>query len=291
MLNIHEQISRNIFRSNLIIFGFIAFVVSVFYAITYFFDLDPSFIFIAGAFSIFSSLASYFWGDKIIISLNRARQAQRQEYFDFYTVTENLSKAANIPVPKIYVIYDPAPNAFATGRDPQHALIAATTGLLQKLSRTELEGVIAHEISHIKNFDIRLMMIVSILIGTISILINMATNSMFYRDRDDDRDNRGGVFAIFGLVLIIFAPLIAQLIQLAISRRREYLADASAVKLTRQPSGLITINKNFTGPTPQHTASTATLVFISPILLNSQKLLRFFLPTLPSRIASLLYSK
>ncbi len=290
MLNIHEQISRNIFRSNLIIFGFIAFVVSVFYAITYFFDLDPSFIFIAGAFSIFSSLASYFWGDKIIISLNRARQAQRQEYFDFYTVTENLSKAANIPVPKIYVIYDPAPNAFATGRDPQHALIAATTGLLQKLSRTELEGVIAHEISHIKNFDIRLMMIVSILIGTISILINMATNSMFYRDRDDDRDNRGGVFAIFGLVLIIFAPLIAQLIQLAISRRREYLADASAVKLTRQPSGLINaLIKISQDPTPQHTASTATASLYITNPFKFQKVASLFSthPPIQDRISAL----
>ncbi|MPM74953.1 Protease HtpX [bioreactor metagenome] len=150
-------------------------------------------------------------------------------------------------------------NAFATGRDPQHAVVCATTGLLEKLNRSELEAVVAHELSHIKNYDIRLMTIVSVLIGTLSILINMAyRRSFFGGDRDDDNNNNN-ILAIIGIFLIIFAPLIAQLTQLAISRRREYFADASAVKLTRQPQGLINaLKKLSTDNQKLETASTAT---------------------------------
>ena len=208
--------------------------------------------------SIFTSGISYFYGDQIVLSLNQAQIASRKKFFNFYTVTENLAMADGLPMPKIYVINSPAPNAFATGRDPEHAVVCATTGLLEKLNRTEIEAVIAHELSHVKNYDIRLMMIVSILIGTLSILINMASRSMFFGDRDRDSDNNP-IFAIIGIILIIFAPIIAQLIQLAISRRREYLADASAVKLTRQPQGLIDALKKISeDPSKLETASTAT---------------------------------
>lgn len=258
MTNVYEQITANKRRSLLVVSFFMGFIILVAYAISYTFNLQDL-LPLAIIFSLFSSFISYYWGDKIVLALNHAIPATRQHYFDLYTVTENLSLANQTPPPRIYVIKSPSMNAFATGRDPNHAVVCATTGLLEKLNRTELEGVIAHELSHIKNYDIRLMTIVSILIGTLSILINMSTRSMFYGhgDRDERRDS--GILAIFGLILIIFAPIIAQLIQLAISRRREYFADASAVKLTRQPSGLISALRQLQADhTPQHFASTAT---------------------------------
>lgn len=259
MINVYKQVSRNKIRSGIILFLFIAFISIVSYLITYLFNLGNDFLFFAFLFSIVSSGVSYFYGDKIILGLNQAHPASRKKYFNFYTVTENLSLANQVPMPKIYVIESEAMNAFATGRDPEHAIVCATTGLLNKLNRTELEGVIAHELSHVKNYDIRLMMIVSILIGSLSILINFSTRSMFFRDRDRDENNNSAIFAIIGIILIIFAPIIAQLIQLAISRRREYLADASGVKLTRQPQGLIDALKKISqDPNILQTASTAT---------------------------------
>jgi heat shock protein HtpX len=254
MLNIYEQINHNKWQSVLIISIFIGFVVFAAYAIGYAFNIREL-LPLAIIFSIFSSGASYFWGDKIVLSLNGARPASRKEFFDFYTVTENLSQVAKIPVPKIFVIDSPAMNAFATGRDPKNSVVCATTGLLSKLNRTELEGVVAHELAHIKNYDIRLMTIVSILVGTLSILINMSWHA-----RSGNNDNKGNnALMIVGIILIIFAPLIAQLIQLAISRRREYFADSSSAMLTRQPSGLISALKKLDADsTPQEFASTAT---------------------------------
>ena len=209
---------------------------------------------------MFSGFSSFFWGDKIVLTLNQARPATRKEFFDFYTVTENLCQVAQIPVPRIFVIDSPAMNAFATGRDPEHAVVCATTGLLEKMNRTELEGVIGHELSHIKNYDIQLMMVVSILIGSLSILTNLATRSLWFGGDRDNRDREGnGILMIIGIIMIIFAPIIAQLIQLAISRRREYFADASSVMLTKQPSGLISALKKLELDTNQlKTASTAT---------------------------------
>jgi heat shock protein HtpX len=158
-------------------------------------------------------------------------------------------------MPRIYVINDPSPNAFATGRDPQHAVICATTGLLQKLNRSQLEAVVAHELSHIKNYDIRLMMIVSVLIGSLTVL----THTLRFRDSSDRDNNRSAVLMIIGLIMIIFSPLIAKLIQLAISRSREYLADASAIKLTHFPQGLVeALTIISSDPSPSKTANPAT---------------------------------
>jgi heat shock protein HtpX len=260
MLNVYEQISRNKIRSGVIISFFAAFIIGVALIITNAYSLDNSLLFFAFVLSLGSSFASYFWGDKIVLTLNQARPATRKEFFDFYTVVENLSIANQTPVPQIYIIETDAMNAFATGRDPNHAIVCATTGLLEKLNRTELEGVVAHELSHIKNYDILLMTIVSILIGSLSIIINMAYRSSFFR-RDNDREDSQGsnIIALLGFILIIFAPIIAQLIQLAISRRREYFADASAVKLTRQPQGLINaLTKISQDNVVFDTASTAT---------------------------------
>jgi len=258
MVNIYEQITNNKRQSFFIITLFVGFIVFSGYVISYAFD-TPGLLPLAIIYSFLSTGVSYYWGDKIALGLNQAKLASRKEYFDFYTVTENISMVAKISTPKIYVIESNAMNAFATGRDPEHATVCATTGLLSKLNRTELEGVIGHELSHIKNFDTRLMTIVSILIGTLSILTNISARSMFYRDNDNDRGNSNGILILVGLVLIIFAPIIAQLIQLAISRRREFFADASSVMLTRQPSGLISaLQKLDTDNTPFKTASTAT---------------------------------
>jgi len=259
MINVYQQVQLNKIKSSVIIVLFTIFILGVAYIITRAFNLGNSFLFFAFIFSLISAGTSYFYGDKLVLSLNHARPASRKEFFDFYTVTENLSMADQIPVPKIYVIDSTAPNAFATGRDPNHAVVCATTGLLEKLDRTELEAVIAHELSHVKNYDIRLMTIVSILIGSLSILINMASNSFFFGRNKDSEDNNNPIFAILGILMIILAPIIAQLIQLAISRRREFLADASAVKLTRQPSGLISALKKISqDSTKLETASTAT---------------------------------
>ncbi|MDD4106791.1 MAG: M48 family metallopeptidase [Candidatus Shapirobacteria bacterium] len=259
MKSIYDQINENKIRSATIISLFIAFIFGVSYFITIAFNLNNSLLFVAIAFSLISSLVGYFKGDQIVLALNKARPVRREEFFNFYTIVENLSIANQTPAPKIYVIDSESPNAFASGRDPKHAIICATTGLLKKLNRTELEGVIAHELSHIKNYDIRLMTLVSILVGTLTILINTATRSTFFR-RDNNNDHKNnGILTLIGFILIIFSPLIAQIIQLAISRRREYFADASAIKLTRQPQGLIdALTKISQDDSVFETASTAT---------------------------------
>ncbi len=219
--------------------GFILFVVGFVYLIGQAFDAGKGVIVAAGLFSLASSLGSYFWGDKIILGLSGAKPANKEDFFEYYTVAENLSLAAQIPIPKLYVINSPAMNAFATGKNPENAIIAVTTGLLNKLDRTELEGVVAHEISHITNLDIRLMMVVAVLVGMITIVSEwMIRISRFgSSDRDNRKANPIGLAA--GLVALIISPIAAKLIQLALSRRREHLADATAVKLTRQPQGLI----------------------------------------------------
>jgi heat shock protein HtpX len=288
MVNIYEQIASNKRRSFLIVVFFVAFIAFAGYAIGYAAG-DQNFLPIAIMFSFFSSGVSYFWGDKIVLGLNQAHLASRKEYFNYYTVTENLAMADDIPKPQIYIIDSPAMNAFATGRDPQHAIVCATTGLLKKLDRTELEGVIGHELSHIKNYDIRLMTIVSILIGTLSILINMSSRSFFFRSRDRDREG-GGILAIIGIIMIIFAPIIAQLIQLAISRRREFFADASSVMLTRQPSGLISALKkisNDPGIMTQASTATASLYICNPFKGNKIASMFSTHPPIADRIKAL----
>ncbi len=261
MANIYQQINSNKIRSRVIITLFITFILAVAYIITISFNLDNGLIIGALILSLISSLSGYFAGDKMVLGLNGAKPADRKNYFNFYTVVENLSQVNQTPVPKIYVINSSAPNAFATGRDPQHASICATTGLLNKLDRTELEGVMAHELSHIKNYDTRLMTLVSVLVGSLTILINSTIkySSLSGNRKDDNNKNNNVLLSLIGMFLIIFSPIIAQIIQLAISRRREYLADASAVKLTRQPQGLINaLTKISSDPNQLQTASTAT---------------------------------
>lgn len=291
MSSFYQEIQNNRQRSGLIVTLFIVFIVGTGYLLSYLFD-SQYFLPIAIVYSLATSFGGYFLGDKIVLSLNKAIPATREKYFNFYTVTENLSSVAKIPVPKIYIIESNAMNAFATGRDPKHAVICATTGLLDKLDRTELEGVIGHELSHIKNYDILLMTLVSVLIGTLSILTNLSSRKMLWggNDRDNNDRNNSGILMIIGFVLIIFAPIIAQLIQLAISRRREYFADASSVSLTRQPSGLISalekINSD-TNPLKQASTATASLYISNPFKGNKLASMFSTHPPITDRIQAL----
>jgi len=202
---------------------------------------DPLFIYIAVAFSLGMNFLSYWHSDKIVLRLSGAKSADEGEYRELHRLVENLAITAGLMKPRIYIINDSAPNAFATGRDEKHAVVAVTQGLLDMLNKTELEGVLAHELSHIGNKDMLLQTIVVILAGTVSILANMFLRISFWgggRNRDDNKGNLGLILMILGIVAAILAPIAASLIQMAISRKREFLADASGALLTRYPEGL-----------------------------------------------------
>lgn len=235
-MNLHEQRSSNIRRTWALILGFLVVVIAVGYAFSWYYG-SPAILYVAVFIAVATNFYAYWASDKLVLSMSRARPATREEFFDLYTVTENLSITAGLPKPKLYVIDDPAPNAFATGRDEKHAVVCATTGLLAMLTRPELEGVIAHELSHIKNRDILLMTVAVVLAGFVAILADMFLRMSFYGG-NRDRQSGGGIMLALGVVGIILAPLAAQLIKLAISRRREYMADASGALLTRYPEGL-----------------------------------------------------
>lgn len=240
MINVYEQVDQNKHRSSAIMVLFVVFITLIAWVFARVLGYGPGMIGIALVVAGLTSFASYWWSDKIILTISGAREADKKRDFHFFTVTENLAMAAQIPMPKLNVIEDSAPNAFAAGRDPEHAVVCATTGLLEKLDRTELEGVVAHELSHIRNFDTRLMSVVTILVGMITLLADWFLRGMRFKSRDRERGegNLGAILFLVGIVLALLSPLIAQLIQLALSRRREYLADATAVMLTRYPEGL-----------------------------------------------------
>jgi len=271
MLNIYEQADRNKRRSLVIMILFMAFFSLVAYIFGEASGYGASWVGLALIFSGLMSFGSYYWSDKIILTISGARPATKNEYFNFYTVAENLSIGADLPIPKLYVINDSAMNAFATGRDPQHAVICATTGLLEKLNRTELEGVVAHEMSHIKNYDIRLMSVVTVLIGTIALLADWFLRGRRWGGRENGREDRGSLGAIMlflAIIMAILAPFIAQLIQLAISRRREFFADASSTMITKYPDGLISALKKLgkdKEPLEAANRATAHLYIVNPI--------------------------
>jgi heat shock protein HtpX len=193
---------------------------------------------IAVIFSILMSISSYWYSDKLVLAISHAHEIKKQENIDLYHVVENLCITAGLPMPKIYIIEDLSPNAFATGRDPNHAVICVTSGLLEKLNKTELEGVVAHELSHIGNYDIRLSMVIVILVGIVVLMSDWFLRLSFFGDSDSDSGELGIVFLIAGIILAILSPLFAMLIQLSVSRKREFLADASGTLLTRYPDGL-----------------------------------------------------
>jgi len=240
MINVYEQVDRNKRRSTIIMVLFVVVITLFAWYLASVLDYGLSVVGIALIFAGLISFASYWWSDKIILTISGARPADKKQDFIFFTVTENIAMAARIPMPKLYVIDDTATNAFATGRDPQHAVVCATTGLLSKLDRTELEGVVAHELSHIRNYDIRLMSIVTILVGMITLLADWFLRGMRFKSKGQSKSESslGAILFFVGIILALLSPLIARLLKLAISRRREFLADASAVMLTRQPDGL-----------------------------------------------------
>ncbi|MFZ2199304.1 MAG: M48 family metallopeptidase [Microgenomates group bacterium] len=243
MLNIYEQIDANKRRSFWVIAIFIAFVSAFGYFFSYIYGYDYSFMLIAVLISGIGSWISYYNSDSIALSLSGAHPVTHKTHPTYYNIVQNLSGVAGIPVPKIAVIDSPALNAFATGRDPDHGTICVTQGLLDKMSRTEIEGVVAHELSHIRNYDTRLMTIVAILVGSIAMIINWSWRLSLHKGGNRDSKEGNAIVLVIGLIFIILAPIIGQLIQLAISRRREFFADASSAMITRQPSGLISALK------------------------------------------------
>ncbi len=238
----YNQITANKRRTVILIAIFIAVVLGLGYLYDYLYGTGYGYggLVMAGVISGVMALTSYFAGDKLALAVSGAKIITKEQNAYLYRMVENLCIAQGMPVPKIHIIQDPAINAFATGRDPKHASIAVTTGALEKLENEELEGVLAHELSHVKNYDIRVMTIVIVLVGIISLLSQWMFRIHHFggRSRDDRGGNAGAIFMVVGLVLMILAPIVAELIKLAVSRRREYLADASGALMTRFPEGL-----------------------------------------------------
>ena len=257
-----ELIKANKRRSALLIFCFVVLLSLVGAAFGVLFNAGPIAAIIALVFSGAMAFFSYWKADAIALAVSRAKPADPQQYQRLHNLVEGLCVAGGIPKPRVYIVEDPAPNAFATGRSPKHAAIAVTTGLLEKMNRVELEGVIAHELSHIRNYDILVSTLAVTLVGSIALLTNIGMRMMWWNGgrvrREGDR-NGGNPLAILGLVLLIFAPIIGKLMQAAVSRRRETLADVSACQMTRYPPGLISaLEKLRDDVTVTHAATTAT---------------------------------
>ncbi len=235
MATLYTHQASNVRKTWAIMFVFFVIVIALGWFISYYYQ-NPSILYLAVIFSIFMNVWSYWYSDKIVIKLTGARPVAREEHRELWNVVENLAITAGLPMPKLYIIDDAVPNAFATGRDKEHAVVAVTTGLLGILDRSELEGVIAHELSHIGNKDMLVSTVAVVLVGFISILADIFLRSGMGGGKRDR--NGGGLLAIVGLVFIILSPIVAKLMQLAISRKREFLADASGALLTRYPEGL-----------------------------------------------------
>lgn len=269
MQNIYEVRTANKIKSAVIVILFVVFVFVAVYVIAsalgYYWGYQPGGFGLVGIALIasgISSFCSYYFSDKIILGISGARRATPTEDKLFTQVVENLCIGAGLPKPILYIIDDPSPNAFATGRDPQHAVICATSGLLDKLNRSELEGVFGHELTHVKNFDTRLMAVVAVMVGLIALLGDWFMRSMWFdggRRSNDREGDAGAIFMVLGIVFAILSPIVGTLIQLAISRRREFMADAGSVEITRQPEDLISaLEKISDDPIPMKNANKAT---------------------------------
>jgi len=268
----YQLVAANKRRSLLVVTGFMAFIVLLSYIMITVLGYGLDMLGVALIVSGFVSFGSYWYSDKIVLSMSGAKPASRQEFFDFYTVAENIAASQRLPLPKLYVIQDTAMNAFATGRDPDHAAVVATTGLLSRLNRSEVEAVVAHELAHVQNYDIRLMSIVSILVGFVALISDWFLRWSFLGNRRDSNDRSSGqigaILAIVGIVLVLLSPIIANLIKLAISRKREFLADASAIAMTRNPNGLIAALSKLEGdrePLEAANKATAHLYITNPL--------------------------
>ncbi len=266
--NLYTHQSKNITKTWILMSVFFAVVIGLGWFFSYYYQ-NPNILYFFVIFSIGMNIVSYWFSDKIVLKLAGAKEAKREEYFDLYTSVENLAITAGLPMPKVYVINDPAPNAFATGRDKNHAVVAATTGLLAILEKNELEGVIAHELAHIGNRDMLLSTVVVVLVGFVSIVSDMFMRSMIFGGhRDNDNDSKAGnILMIVGIIFAILAPIFAMLIQLAISRKREFLADATGALLTRYPDGLANALKKisqYSQPMQKQSSAIAHLYLADP---------------------------
>jgi heat shock protein HtpX len=294
----YEQISHNKWKSVALIVFFMGFI----FLLTWFFEYVTGWgkggLVLAVLVAMGMAAVGYYQSDKIVLTISRARPVTKEEYPYLYNVVEGLAIAAGVPTPKCYVIDDTAPNAFATGRKPETAVICVTTGILQKLDRAELEGVIAHEMSHIKNYDIRLQTLVVVMAGVVALLSDWMLRSFWWgggRRRGRTRGSggaAGGVLVLVGLALALLSPFIATIIQLAVSRKREFLADASGAMLTRYPAGLASALRKISADTePLEAANKATahLYIVNPLKDVKSGINRLFSthPPIEERIAAL----
>lgn len=270
----YEDIRNNKIKTGVIVAIFLVVITLIVYYVCMAFDLGSMSIVIAMIFSIATSWASYYYSDRIVLSVNGAQPANEEQYQKLNNILDGLMVASGLENrPRLYVVSDPQPNAFATGRNPENSVICVTTGLLDKMDYYELEGVVAHELSHIKNYDIRLSAVVSVMVGFIVILADFVSRALFW-GRGNDNDNKGNpILMLVGLICLILAPIFGQLMQLALSRRREFLADASAVELTRNPDGLISaLQKLDSDSNELKTANNATayMYIVSPFKTNAK---------------------
>lgn len=303
MSSIYSNRDSNIRKTWFLMTVFFGVVIAIGWVFAYVYQ-SPGILYFAVVFSIVMNAASYWFSDKIVLALHQAEPVDLKSNPELYRVLENLTITAGLPMPRLFVIQDPAPNAFATGRNAKHAIVCVTSGLLERLNRVELEGVLAHELSHVGNRDMLVSSVVVVLVGFISILSNMFMRSMMFRSLGGsrERNEEGGIVMLIGITLSILAPIAATLIQLAISRKREYLADASGVLLTRYPEGLASaLQKIGSYSQPMQTASNATAhLFIgNPFGTDSREagdtpwLIRIFSthPPIKDRIKALLGTK
>lgn len=292
----YEQITSNKVKSFLLVMFFIAFVFLLVWVFEELTGWGRGGFILALVISVVMAVGSYYYSDRIVLAISRARPVTREEFPYLYHTVEGLAIAAGLPAPRCYVIEDTAPNAFATGRNPKNSVICVTTGLLQKMNRLELEGVLAHEMSHIKNYDVLLQTVAVVMVGVVALLSDWMLRSLWWgggRRKGRERSgNAGAILLLVGIVLAILSPLVAQLMQLAISRRREYLADASAAMLTRYPAGLASaLRKIAADPEPLEAANKATahLYIVNPLKNIGGKVNRLFSthPPIEERIAAL----
>ncbi len=294
----YEQIARNKWKSVGLIFFFGLFIFFLVWILEEIAGWGKEGLILAAVIASATAFSSFYLSDRIVLSVSRARPLEKQEYPFLYHTVEGLAIAAGIPPPPCYIIDDTSPNAFATGRSPRHAVIAVTRGLLEKLNRLELEGVVAHEIAHIKNYDTLVQTLTVVMVGIVVLLSDWTRRTFFWgRARRSGRgEGKGGqagaIFLMLGLILALLSPLIAQLIRLAVSRRREFLADAQAALLTRYPSGLASALRKITAdPEPLEVANKATahLYIVNPLKNWRGTLNRLFSthPPIEDRIAAL----
>ena len=293
----YEQISRNKWKSLFLVLFFLVLIFGLTWVFGELTGFGPYGLVLAIAIAVAMTFGSYYASDKIVLAISRAKPVQKKDYPYLYNVVEGLAIAAGLPKPRCYIIDDTAPNAFASGRNPQNSVIVVTTGLSQKLNRAELEGVIAHEMSHIKNYDVLVQTLAVVMVGVVALLSDWILRSFFWgggrrRSRNRGRGSGAEIFIIVGLVMAILSPLIAQLLRLAVSRKREFLADASGAMLTRYPPGLASALRKISAdrePLEAANKATAHLYIVNPLLEYRGRVNKFFSthPPTEERIAAL----